>query len=111
VPRNQRILKKAIAADGPTLPESIPFRAAMSRLSIALERLSKGELESLSDIHSLEEEYLPRIAEIEAAETVVQAMLMRKRLADALGDADAEIVVYDAVMVLISVLRSQAPQQ
>ncbi|MSR57213.1 MAG: ATP-binding protein [Planctomycetaceae bacterium] len=99
MPPNQRVVMKALADGAHPLPQSIPFRAPKARLSSALERAKKGQREAIGEILALEQEYAKHVAEPEAAETVIAAMMIRAELAqDMSGDLAVSLGIYDDVV-------------
>ena len=74
MPPNQREILRAMADDAAALPANLPWRGAMFRLSLAVERFERGDWSAVHDVEEVYRDYAAHTSEPEVAFAVLRAI-------------------------------------
>jgi tetratricopeptide (TPR) repeat protein len=100
MPPNQRLAMQALSDSEAPLPDTVPLRGVQQRLSLALERTRMGELEALSDLLAMEQDYRPYITDPDASAAVLHVMLIRAEIAQLFDKTDEALTIFNNAVEL-----------
>jgi tetratricopeptide (TPR) repeat protein len=107
LPPNQRWSMRSLSDPAAVLPTKVPRRGARERLSLALERVERGDLEAIGDLLLMAADYQNDLDDPSCAAAVFTSMLMQAELAR--PDAVAEMRILGELVNLYETWRHGYP--
>ncbi len=97
LPPNQRWNLRALADDALRIPDGVPLRGADERLSLALERASRGDLGAIGELLDMESDYARDLHEPGGARAVFYSRMVRAQLAKEIGEQEAALRILASI--------------
>ncbi len=105
MPPNQRWSMRALSEEAAALPPAVPRRGARERLSLALERVQRGDLDALGDLLAMAADYRNDLDDPSCAAAVFYSMLVQSEIVRSDHPED-ELYILGRIVELYDTSRS-----